>query len=181
MPPRGVSGRSGAVCSALVTAAVAVGADIASRPDWTHTLAVGALAVLVILGRIVAGDLYHRRVYSAITAAFLIQPVLHAASMLLPAHSAEHLWLALAPLAVSIVVVAATVAAPVTYQHFSRRAGLAVSRLRTLRPLRGQGLEQLLSRAAPAALGPTATVSAGGVAVIASAPRRGPPVAPVSI
>jgi hypothetical protein len=165
----------------VLTALVAVGADIASHAHWTHTTAVASLAILVALGRIVAGDLDHRRVSTAISAAFLIQPVLHAASTLLPAHSVGHPWFAAAPLAVSIAIIAATLAAPATYQHFGRRAALAVSRLRRVRDRRGQDLHELLSHTARNAPSPTAAFTSRGRAVIAAAPHRGPPAAPVGI
>ena len=180
-PSRQADAREGAVCAVVLTAVVAVGADIAAHAHWTHTTAVAVVAILVALGRVVAGDYDHRRFWTAISAAFLIQPVLHAASTLFPAHSVGHPWTAVAPLAVSIAIIAATVAAPATYQHFGRRAATAVSRLRSVRDRRGQDLHEPLSRVARNAPDRTAAFTARGRAVIAAAPHRGPPAAPAGI
>lgn len=79
--------------AAALAAAVAVGSDVVAGGQPLHTMSLGLVGVVVALLRIrLAGR--HRGLFAAMTASFVAQPVLHAATKVLgspvPAGSAGH-------------------------------------------------------------------------------------------
>lgn len=92
---RDVGPRSPAITAvaAALAAAVAVGSDVVAGGQPLHTMSLGLVGVVVALLRIrLAGR--HRGLCAAMTASFVAQPVLHAATKILgspvPAGSAGH-------------------------------------------------------------------------------------------
>lgn len=90
-----VSPRSPAITAgaAALAAAVAVGSDVLAGGQPLHTMSLGLVGVVVALLRIrLAGR--HRGLFAAMTASFVAQPILHAATKILdspvPAGSAGH-------------------------------------------------------------------------------------------
>lgn len=79
--------RQATVFAASATIVVAVGSDVVAGGHPWHTAALGAVAaVLAVLRLRIAGE--HNGLFAAISAALLIQPVLHAATSLSPSNAA---------------------------------------------------------------------------------------------
>ena len=95
-PPSCPSRRCVVAGAALMTVAVAVGADVAAEGTRLHTLALGLVAAVVAVMRVgLAGR--HSGVFATVSGAVVAQPALHAAAKLLhpatdddsPAHAAQ--------------------------------------------------------------------------------------------
>lgn len=86
-PGSALSARRATVFAASATVAVAVGADVVAGGHPWHTAALGAVAAVLAVLRVRIAE-GHNGLFAAISAALLIQPVLHAATTLSPS-SAE--------------------------------------------------------------------------------------------
>lgn len=159
--------------AALVAVTVAVGSDVLAGGTPEHTATLGLVGLVVMWLRLRLGS-RHAGLSAAITAAFLAQPVLHAAAVLLPGHHGGPTQDVIAEASVTAVqvVVAATI---VVALACSEQLYQAVSVLRPL--IRSLCRLDLLSeRPTPVSPAPPPEPPAPlRWAHLAHIPRRGPP------
>jgi hypothetical protein len=111
--------------AATLATVVAVGSDVVAGGQPLHTTSVGLVGVVVALLRIrLAGR--HRGLFATVTASFLAQPVLHAATKLLdspmPAGSAGHTIHETSVSVLPVVIAAAIVVAVACAEHLMHTA-----------------------------------------------------------
>lgn len=170
------SGRRVLLLAASATVVVAVGSDVVAGGHPLHTATLGAVAAAIAVLRLrLAGR--HNGPFAAISAAILAQPVLHAATKLLPSgtesvaaapgHAAAEASVTVLHVLVAALIVCAVVGVEQLYLLVAALAPLTEwLGLLLWRPLRPQ----------PALSSPPPPVApARRWSFVAHIPRRGPP------
>lgn len=175
---RDVDPRSPAITAgaAALAAAVAVGSDVVAGGGPLHSVSLGLVGVVVALLRIrLAGR--HRGLFAAMTASFLAQPVLHAATKLLgssvPAGSAGHTVQETSFSVLPVVVAAAIVVAVACAEQLLDMVDVRRTVVRWLR----MSDFVIDRRSAGAPIGAVRTTPARRRVPLLPAHRRGPPAA----